>query len=294
MDKSYTDRVANALFDPEKFLLREPGDGTFSFMRDVCVIESDDFVNWSERKRINITGNDYQLYNNVVFPYPRAPHMLVGLPLRYVERKSWTKNYDELCGREHRLKRMKQMARLGLAMSDGLFMCSRDGYNFTKYDEAILTPNPENPEAFVYGDGTASPVLIEVPSAIPEADNEYMIICRENFRAVKGYNQLVGYNIRLDGFVSLHAGGEEKCVTTKEFTYDGGELYANVATSARGSVYFTLTSGDEEYTSVEVFGNSCDKRIRFEDDEAVSRLAGKPVKLQMKLFDADVYAIKFE
>ena len=293
MDKSYTDRVANALFDPEKFLLREPGAGTFSFMRDVCVIESDDFVNWSERKRISFTGNDYQLYNNVVFPYPRAPHMLVAFPLRYVERKSWTKNYDELCGRENRLERMKQMARAGLAISDGLFMCSRDGYNFTKYDEAILTPNPENPEAFVYGDGTAAPALIEVPSDIPGADNEYMIICRENFRTKDGFNQLVKYTIRLDGFVSLHAGGEEKTVTTKEFVYEGGELYANIVTSARGSAYFTLTSGDESYTSVEVFGNSTDKRIRFEDDEAVAKLSGKPVRLEMKLFDSDIYAVRF-
>jgi hypothetical protein len=294
MDRSYTDRVANALFDPEKFLLREPGEGTFSFMRDVCVIESEDFVNWSPRKQISFTGNDYQLYNNVVFPYPRAPQMLVAFPLRYVERKSWTKNYDELCGRENRLERMKQMARLGLAISDGLFMCSRDGYNFTKYDEAFLCPNPENPEAFVYGDGTAAPALIETPSDIPGADNEYSIFCRENFRTKDGYNQLVRYTIRLDGFVSLHAGGEERRVTTKEFVYEGKELYANIATSARGSVYFTISSGDESYTSVEMFGNSTDKRIRFEDDEAVSRLSGKAVTLEMKLLDCDVYSIKFE
>ena len=294
IDRSYTDKVANALFDPEKFLLREPGDGTFSFMRDVCVIESEDFVNWSPRKQISFTGNDYQLYNNAVFPYPRAPQMLVAFPLRYVERKSWTKNYDELCGKENRLERMKQMARLGLAISDGLFMCSRDGYNFTKYDEAFLCPCPENPEAFVYGDGTAAPALIETPSDIPGADNEYSIFCRENFRTKDGYNQLVRYTIRLDGFVSLHAGGKEETVTTKEFVYDGGELYANIATSARGYAFFTLSSGTEEYTSVEVFGNSTDKRIRFDDDEAVARLSGKAVTLTVKLFDSDIYAVRFE
>ena len=115
-------------------------------VRDVRLLTSTDFVNWSEQKRINVTGRDYQLYNNVVFPYPRAPHMLVAFPLRYVERKSWTTNYDELCGREGRLQRMKMMARLGLAISDGLFMCSRDGYNFTKYDEALIPPPAENPE----------------------------------------------------------------------------------------------------------------------------------------------------
>ena len=293
IDRSYTDKTANALFDPEKFLLREPGDGTFSFMRDVRVIESNDFVNWSLQKPIKFSGSDYQLYNNVVFPYPRAPHLLVAFPLRYVERKAWTKNYDELCGREDRLARMKQMARMGLAISDGLFMSSRDGVNFTKYDESLIPPPAENPEAFVYGDGTASPALIEIPSEIPGADNEYMIIVRESFRATSGYNKLVKYTSRLDGFVSLHAGGEERQIVTKEFIYDGTELFANIQTSARGYAYFTLKSGNEEYASVEVFGNSTDKRIRFDDDGAVKALSGKPVTLEIKMYDCDLYSIKF-
>ena len=106
-DKSYTDRVANALYDPLKFLLREPGEGTHTFMRDIRMIESEDFVNWSEPRLINTSGTDYQLYFNTIFPYPRAPHFMVGFPMRYVERKAWTKNYDELCGREKRLERME-------------------------------------------------------------------------------------------------------------------------------------------------------------------------------------------
>ena len=81
---------------------------------------------------------------------------------------------------------------------------------------------------------------------------------------------------------------------TKEFIYSGENLYANMATSARGSVYFTLKCGDEEYTSCEMFGNSTDKRIRFDDDEVVKRLAGKPVTLKIEMFDCDVYSIKFE
>lgn len=292
-DKSFEDKDANALYDPMRRLLHEPGAGTYSFLRDIRVAESDDFINWNVFGRINTTGADFQLYNNCVFPYPRAPHIFVGLPLRYAERKSWSKNYDELCGRDDRLARMENMARLGLAISDGLFMVSRDGHNFTKYDEAILPPPPENPEAFVYGDGTAVPVLVEVPSSIPGADNEYMIYVRESYRSSVGYNKLVKYTIRLDGFVSIHAGSEEVTAVTKEFVYDGGDLYANIASSARGYCYFTLKSGNEEYTSCEIFGNSVDKRIRFEDDDAVKKLSGKPVTMTMKMFDCDVYSIRF-
>ena len=295
IDFSYTDRDASALYDPETFMLRAPGKGTYRMMRDVRVMESEDFINWTKPRLIECTGKPFQLYFNTIFPYPRAPHLFVGFPLRYVERKAWTKNYDELCGREDRLERMKRMARFGLAMSDGIFICSRDGYHFEKYDEAILPPPPENPEAFVYGDGTAQPALIEVPSEFKDEENEYMLILRESFRPTKGsYNRLVKYTIRLDGFVSLHAGGEEKQIVTKEFIYDGNDLFANVATSARGHAYFTLKSEGKAFASVEVFGNATHKRIRFEDDAAVASLKGKPVTLEIELYDADLYSIKFE
>ncbi len=294
MDTSCMDADARALYDEDQFLLREPGEGTYVFMRDICVAESPDAINWSHTKHIQFTGRDFQMYNNCVFPYPRAPHMLIAFPLRYAERKAWTKNYDELCGREDRLERMKTIARFGLAISDGLFMSSRDGYNFVKFDEAFIAPPPENPESFVYGDGTAVPNVIEVPSDIPGADNEYMILVRESYRTAVDHNKLVKYTIRMDGFVSIHAGSEPAVAVTKPFIYEGKDLYANIATSARGGAFFTLTCGDESYTSVEIFGNSVDKRIRFADDEAVGRLSGKEVTLTVQMFDCDLYAIRFQ
>ena len=295
MDMSYTNKIARELYDPERRLLREPDDGVDAFMRDIRVIESPDFIHWSKQHKIETTGADFQLYNNCVFPYPGAPHILIGFPLRYAERKAWTKNYDELSSPEDRLNRMQtQQARVGLAISDGLFMCSRDGHSFTKYDEALIPPPPENPDAFVYGDGTAVPVLIEVPSPIPGAENEYMIIVRESFRSPTGCAKLVKYTIRQDGFVSQHAGGQPVDMFTKEFIYQGEALYANIATSARGYAYFTIQCGDEAYTSCEIFGNSIRKRIHFEDDEVIRKFSGKPVTLSVRMFDCDLYAIQFQ
>ena len=121
-----------------------------------------------------------------------------------------------------------------------------------------------------------------------------MLILREAFRAAAGPNKLAKYTIRLDGFVSRHAGGEEATLKTKEFTYSGEDLFANLATSARGYAYFTLKCGNEEVTSLEMFGNATNKRIRFEDDETVKRFSGKPVTLEIKMFDCDIYSIKFE
>ena len=293
-DFSYTDAEARKLYDPVRRLQREPGRATSAFMRDVRVIESPDAHNWSDSELIKTTGEDFQLYHNVIFPYPRAPHILVGFPKRYVERKTWTPAFDELCGKEDREKRMEGLARFGLAISDGLFMSSRDGHNFTKYDEAILPPPPENPEAFVYGDGNAAPVLIESPSQISGGENEYSLIVIEGYRTARGHNKLVRYASRLDGFSSLYSSEKVTTVRTKQFIYDGTNLYANLSTSARGYVRFTVRSADREYTSYEMLGNSTDKRVRFPDDGAIGMLSGTPVTLEIELYDADIYAIRFE
>ena len=80
---------------------------------------------------------------------------------------------------------------------------------------------------------------------------------------------------------------------TKELIYDGKNLYANLATSARGHAYFTLKCEGEEYCSYEIFGNSVNKKVSFRDPEAVARLSGKPVTLEVRLSDADLYSIRF-
>ena len=79
-----------------------------------------------------------------------------------------------------------------------------------------------------------------------------------------------------------------------QFSGMGKDLYENIATSARCHAYFTIKSGSETYTSVEVFGNATHKRIRFADDAAIERLRGKNVTLEIELYDADLYSIKFE
>ena len=294
--KSYTDKQAAMLYDPDRGAYRDPGDGSIAFTRDIRVIESTDFINWSKPKPLTANGPDMQYYTNGVLPYPRAPHVFVAFPTRYVERKAWTPNYDELCGKTERQEKMKRSARIGLALTDCLFMTSRDGYNFTRYDEAFFSPAPECPTGWYYGNCFPATFLVETPSNIPGADNEWSFFCNESDYTVADDHAtaLCRFTIRLDGFVSRHAGGEEKLLVTKEFTYDGEALYANLATSARGYAYFTLKSGGEEYVSYETFGNKVDKRIHFFDDDAVKKLSGKPVTLEIKMLDTDIYSIKFD
>ena len=296
MDKSFQPSIIKMLYDPERGMYRAPGESDKYFSREVSVIESPDFVNWTEPVRLSDDGADMQYYTNGVMPYPRAPHIYIGLATRYVERKAWTPNYDELCGAEMRKGRIqRQEPRAGLALTDTLFIVSRDGYHFKRYDEAFMRPGPEHPYGWMYGDCYPTPYLLETPSDIPGADGEYSIYSAAGHQSyIPNEHKLYRYTIRKDGFVSLHAGGKEETIVTKPFVYEGDKLYANIETSARGSAYFTLISGDERYESHEIFGDSIDKRIHFLDDDAVQKCEGKEIVLEIKLLDADIYSIKFE
>jgi len=295
--RSYVEGIANTYFDYEKRAYNEPGDEVDPFMRDIRVMESEDFITWTPQQLIKMNGSDVHLYTNGVMPYPRAPHIFTAIPTRYYERKAWTPTYDELCGSEKRLQGIlskKSAPRCNLAVTDAIFMTSRDGHKFTRYDEAIVPPLPEYPLGWCYGSTYVTPALIETPSDIPGADNEYTIFVSENYASVPNQLQLGRYTIRLDGFVSRHADGEEKILATKEFIYDGDMLFANIETSAWGHAYFTLKCEGKEYTSYGIFGNSVNKKIHFMDENAVRKLSGKAVTLEIRMVDCDIYGIKFE
>lgn len=261
--------------------------------RGISYCESPDFIHWTDDVEIEMgDAEDIQLYENHVMQYYRAPQMMIGFPTRYTHRTSWTENFDELCCREVRERRLKQELRFATATTDCTFMCSRDGVNFKRYEEAFIRPGPERKYNWFYGFGYPSMGLVETPSAVEGEESEISLLMPE----CDWVNEtvLARYSIRKDGFVSLHAGGKhEECVVTKQFTYEGEELYANISTSALGYAYFTLTDWKgQSVTSCEVFGDSTDKRIPFPKD-AVKNLSGKAVTLTVRIKDADIFAIRF-
>ncbi|MBE6704999.1 MAG: hypothetical protein E7583_07025 [Ruminococcaceae bacterium] len=265
-------------------------------VRDIRYIESKDFITWSKPVILNFgSSEDIPLYTNVCQNYYRAPQYIIGFPTRYIERKGWSKSFEELCGKEKRKTRMETEPRFGLSVTDCVFIVSRNGHTFKKHDEAFMRPGAEFPENWVYGSCYPARGIIETPSDIPGAENELSIFAFDNHWMGEGYSaKLYRYTLRLDGFVSRHAGAAEKMVVTKPFCYDGKDMFANISTSARGYIFFTLKSADGEVIeSCEMFGDSTDKKIGF-DDGAVEKLSGKEVVLEMRMLDADIYAIRFE
>lgn len=271
--------------------------------RDIRYLESQDGKTWSKSKLVTFTNGvdeEMELYENMVQPYYRAPHMYIGFPTRYNGRcyngsdGSWTPNYDQLCGVADRRHRYAQESRFGVATTDCAFMCSRDGEHFYRHEDAFLTPGPENGYNWTYGNCYLAHSIFETPSDVEGEENELSFLMPTR----SWHNtsvELVRYALRLDGFASMRAPGrEERVLVTKPFVYEGQALYANLATSAMGYLYFEIKSEDGvSARSYEIFGDDTDKRISFLDPELVAELSGKPVTLTVRMRDADLYAIRF-
>jgi hypothetical protein len=267
-------------------------------IRDIRLATSVDFRAWTQPELIRfVDAPDEPLYTNQVRPYDRAPHLFLGFPTRYIERR-WSTAFDALPDLAHRQARMKFDPRFGTAVTDGQFMVSRDGRTFRRWDETFIRPGPERRDNWLYGDGYQNLGLLETSAEDPTAPPELSLyVTEDNWKRA---TRLRRYTLRVDGFVALHArrkGGE---LLTKPLAFHGKSLRLNFATSAAGHLRveiqehsgrplpgFTLSDCDE------IFGDSLDRAVTWKGIPDVSRLAGKPVRLRVVMSDADLFSIQF-
>ena len=264
--------------------------------RDVRVMYSDDFRSWTVPKLIKFEdGMDYPIYTNNVVPYPRAPHIKIGFPVRYIERKEWTPNYDQIGSAEVKKVKMaeghRHAKREGLAVTDCIFMCSRDGEMWHRVNEAFLAPGFETEVNWMYGDCYLGYNLIDSGREV------YYLYERGNTGGFGQSKPLERYEIRKDGFACWMADGEERILVTKPLIFEGKDLHLNFQTSARGYIYVDVL--DEmgaplsEQESFEIFGNTIDRKICFADGTDFSAYAGSPVRLRFRMCEAKLYAMNF-
>jgi len=269
-----------------------PGDNDLNAgIRDIRVIVSDDFKNWSDPVYLDYCGaDDIPLYTNAIFRYPRAPQMMIGMPSRYVERHEWNGNFAQMPDPDRRQSRMKLHPRYGLTTTDCVLMTSRDGYRWNRQDEAWLTPGIERPITWVYGDCDPAVGVFQTPSALPGAPDELSVYSYDgHWCGTAAY--LRRNTIRMDGFFSYRADYAPQQLVTKPLLYEGGKLSLNFSTSARGYIYVTVKCGKEAVHSCELFGDTLDRTVPF--DGELEAFAGKEITLEFTMSDADLYSMQF-
>ena len=268
--------------------------------RDIRTATSPDFLHWTEGQWLEYPGAaPEQLYTNQVHPYHRAPHLLIGLPMRYKER-GWPASLESaLPDSEHRGQRAAVQQRYGFAVTDTLLMTSRDGVTFDRWGEAFIRPGPERPGTWNYGHLSAACGTVETPPAVEGMPNELSIYAVEGHWTGTG-DRLRRYTLRLDGFASVHAGLPKGEMRTKPITFAGKELVLNFATSAAGFVAVAVHDADDQPIEgfglndcEPVFGDSLDRAVTWKGAADLSTLAGRPVRLRFVMKDADLYSLRF-
>ena len=297
--------------------------------RDIKTAHSADFLLWSDpdwlsyRANVDLgrsagevgqmsnmkdypTGRVSELYTNQIMPYYRAPHLLLGFPTRYTDR-GWTESAKTLPRYDYRKIRATSPTdslplgsrREGTAVTDGMFMSSRDRKHFSIWPESFIRPGLRTRDSWFYGDMYQNWGLVETKSAFPDAPVELSMYVTERTAQETG-GILRRYTMRIDGFGSLHAplaGGE---LVTKPLIFSGNKMALNFSTSGVGSIRIEIQDSDGHpfpgYSlgeCPEMYGDHLEYFVSWIKESGLASLSGRTVRLRFALKDADLYSFQF-
>lgn len=279
-------------------------DGGYKGTRLINRAVSPDLLNWTDEGTIAFPDGEgprplAQFYVNQIKPYERAPHLSIGFPARYVDH-GLTESAQLLPEWDKREKRMTVTPRYGTAVTDSVFITSRDGRNFRQSNDVFLRPGLRTRHNWCYGDNYIAWHVVETESTRDDSPPELSLYATESYFTDR-MSRLRRYTLRMDGFGSVHAKLNAGEFTTRPFTFSGVELSLNVATSAAGLVQVELRRPDGTpipgYTLEDcdiIYGDSLDRRVSWKGKASVEALGGQPVVLRVVLREADLYSLKFE
>jgi len=251
-------------------------------VRGIRTATSQDFATWENHTDLTYPGkpnpddleweDKVQLYTNAIMPYFRAPHLFIGFPTQFIQKGKQTppKFYQ----------------------TQPLFMSSRDGVVFERWDEPIIpTTAPSN------RDGNRSNYMAWGMLQLPGNENEISMYASENYYG-NTPPRLRRFVYRLDGFVSVHAGANGGELLTKPLVGAGTELVLNYRTGSGGSVRVELQ--DAEGKPLEGFllvdcepltGDSINAVVKWKGNSTL-KTAPAGTRMRFVLQDADLFSMK--
>lgn len=281
--------LAGYPFDSQNLAFWDPSRGKYlefhrdfkdNKVRDIMFGSSADFMNWTTPEWLDYGNAPAEhLYTNAVTPYFRAPHILVGFPKRFLPDR--TTGLHNLPG-----------------VSDGVFMSSRDGLHWKRWEEAFLRPGLQK-ERWVNRNNMIAWGLVRTASFFPGAPDEISLYSSEGYYVKDA--RMRRHTLRLDGFVAVHADARGGEMITKPLVFSGCGLVINYSTSAAGSVRVEIQDGDGKpipgFASAdapEIYGDDVEFVVPWKAGASLQGLAGKSVRLRFVMKDADLYSIRFK
>ncbi|MCH2126018.1 MAG: hypothetical protein MK165_14595 [Pirellulaceae bacterium] len=257
-------------------------------IRWVARCTSEDFLNWSEPVDLDLDSKPRQhLYTNQFFPYPRARHIYVGFPTRFLPgRRAISKSLAE------KLKTSQEVWDFSNDCADVMLTTARGGSEMRRtFLDAFVRPglDPKN------WTSRANYAVRGMWQSTPE---ELSIYLNHNL----GYDttHLRRYTVRTDGFVSINAPFEGGELITKPLIFGGRQLSINYASSAAGGLRVEIQTADGQVipgysrdNCLEIIGDHVERTVVWERGSSVASLRGQPVRLRFVLSDADLYSLRF-
>ncbi|PYV16657.1 MAG: hypothetical protein DMG07_07415 [Acidobacteria bacterium] len=252
-------------------------------VRTIKHATSMDFRTWSPGEWADFGDAPAEhLYTNATVAYYRAPHIYLALPRRFLPWKTY----------------YKEMETMSPGVSDAVFMSSRDGVHWRRFEEAFIRPGRDE-RNWVHRANTPARGMVQT------APGEISIYVERNYTFPT--NQVERLVLRTDGFVSASAPSAAGELVTKPFVFSGGNLLLNYSTSANGHIRIEVQDaighplpGFALEESPLLWGDRIDAPVQWArpasktDPEPLRRLAGKPVRLRFVMRDADLYSIQFK
>lgn len=253
--------------------------------RTVSRTTSKDFIHWTDPVKMTFGGTPPEhLYTQQTSPYYRAPQIYLAIGARFMPGRQVLSTAQA--------EALDVNPKYFKDCSDAFIMSTRGG---DRYDRTFME-SYIRPEIGLQNWVSRSnyPAL----NVVETGDTEMSLYVNENYAQPTAH--LKRYSMRIDGFASLHAGYSGGTLVTKPLVFTGKELEINYSTSAAGSVRVEIQ--DEQGQPIpgfglmdcqEIIGNELDRVVTWQENSNVQELAGRTVRLKIRLKDADLYAFKF-
>jgi len=237
-------------------------------VRDIMTCTSTDFLHWTDPVLLEYPGAPREhLYTNAIMPYPRAPHIYIGFPTRF-------------------LPKTQQV--------EPTFMTSRDGRTFHRWLEAVIPITaPED------RDGNRSNYMAWGLVQLPGDEKHWSVYATEAYYTGPD-SRLRRFTYRVDGFVSVQAGPAGGELVTRPLRFEGNRLVVNFATHARGRLGVEIQDADGQ--PVEGFslgdcqplrGDAIEAQVKWKGAPSLGAWAGRPVRIRFHLQEADLFSFQF-
>lgn len=240
-------------------------------VRAIRTATSRDFLAWNPHHDLQYPEGapDQHLYTNAIQPYFRAPHLFIGFPTRFLPKES--------------------------ERVEPVFMVSRDGLNFERYDEAVI---PETAPADRRGN--RSNYMTWGLLSLPGRPDELSVYATEAYYGT-GPGRVRRFAYRLDGFVSLRGDKDGGEMLTKPLTFTGDRLFLNhLSLGPEGAVRVEIQ--DPSGRPIDGFqldqcrllsGDAVAAAVTWTSGAVPGSLAGRPVRLRFEIRNADLFSFRF-